>query len=213
MTASPTELLVPLSLLQPSTTNPRKRIDNEALAALAESVAEHEVMQPVLARPHPAPVAGGATLEIVAGERRWRACGLLGERNPHQLPGVEGTVPAIPCLVRDLTDAQVLAMQLVENIARVDRLQWLWKLPMAEAERLCAVLSASQEGDASGNAASPLCQLPEFVLADLRVDARRVAEHAKASVDEILRLAALKHGAPAPAAKKAPAKAKKAATS
>lgn len=120
MTASPTELLVPLSLLQPSTTNPRKRIDNEALAALAESVAEHEVMQPVLARPHPAPVSGGAKLEIVAGERRWRACGLLGERNPHQLPGVEGTVSAIPCLVRDLTDAQVLAMQLVENIARVD---------------------------------------------------------------------------------------------
>lgn len=120
MTASPAELLVPLSLLQPSTTNPRKRIDNEALAALAESVAEHEVMQPVLARPHSAPVSGGALFEIVAGERRWRACGLLGERNPHQLPGAEGTVPAIPCLVRDLTDAQVLAMQLVENIARVD---------------------------------------------------------------------------------------------
>lgn len=117
---SPVDLLVPLSLLQPSTTNPRKRIDTAALAALGESIAEHEVMQPILARPHPAPVANGPTLEIVAGERRWRACGLLGPRNPHMLPGVVEGVGAIPCLVRELTDAQVLAMQLVENIARVD---------------------------------------------------------------------------------------------
>lgn len=118
--ATSTDLLVPLALLQPSATNPRRRIDQEALGNLAETIAEHEVMHPILARPHPAPLPSGPTLEIVAGERRWRACGLLGARNPHRMVGVVEPVPAIPCVVRELSDAQVLAMQLVENIGRED---------------------------------------------------------------------------------------------
>ena len=80
----------------------------------AESIAQHELMQPIVARPWPGRLLGETPLEIVAGHRRWRACCKLAEagRSPH---GQD-----IPSLVRELTDAQVLAMQLVENIQRED---------------------------------------------------------------------------------------------
>jgi len=113
---TPTDLLVPLAHLTPSPTNPRRRISAAAIADLAETIAAFEVMHPILARPNPLATAdnGEPRLEIVAGERRWRACTLLAEsgRNPHR--------DAIPATVRALSDAQVLAMQLVENIQRAD---------------------------------------------------------------------------------------------
>lgn len=104
-------------LLAPSPTNPRKRFDPAALAELADSVAEHGVMQPLAARPNPLhqPGDGRPPYEIVCGERRWRACGLLIEAG-RAYPG-QGTVPA---LVRDYTDAQVLALQALENVQRQD---------------------------------------------------------------------------------------------
>lgn len=114
MTHTAADLLVPLNLFSPSPTNPRSRISAAELRGLAESIAAHQVMQPILARPLPGAVAGQAPLEIVAGHRRWHACiKLTAEgRNPHG--------ESIPALQRDLTDAQVLAMQLVENIQRED---------------------------------------------------------------------------------------------
>lgn len=104
-------------LLAPSPTNPRKRFDAAALAELADSVAEHGVMQPLAARPNPLHQRGDGRppYEIVCGERRWRACGLLIEAG-RAYPG-QGTVPA---LVRDYTDAQVLALQALENVQRQD---------------------------------------------------------------------------------------------
>lgn len=108
------DLLTPLSLLSPSPTNPRTRMSEAEIVSLAESIAAHGVMQPVLARRLPAAADGAPPLEIVAGHRRWRACNRLAAegRNPHG--------DSVPTLVHELTDAQVLAMQLVENIQRED---------------------------------------------------------------------------------------------
>src|SRR4051794_29118869 len=70
---------LPVVDVQPNPDQPRKHFDDEALRALADSLGERGVLQPVLVRPVP----GG--FELVAGERRWRAA---------QLAGLE-TVPAI----------------------------------------------------------------------------------------------------------------------
>jgi ParB family chromosome partitioning protein len=93
---------LPVDLVRPNPEQPRKRFDQEALDALAESLRERGVLQPVLVPP----VAGG-TYEIVAGERRWRAA---------QLAGLE----QLPALVQDRDDAQTLEAALIENMARED---------------------------------------------------------------------------------------------
>jgi ParB family transcriptional regulator, chromosome partitioning protein len=93
---------IPVELIRPNPNQPRKRFDEQGLQALAESLGERGVLQPVLVRP----VAGG-TYELVAGERRWRAA---------QLAGLE----TIPTLVRDRDDTQSLEVALVENMARED---------------------------------------------------------------------------------------------
>src|SRR5688572_4715604 len=72
--ADATELReVAVELIRPNPAQPRKRFDPEALEALAGSLAERGVLQPVLVRP----LAGGA-YELVAGERRWRAARIAG---------------------------------------------------------------------------------------------------------------------------------------
>ncbi|WP_164964282.1 ParB/RepB/Spo0J family partition protein [Rubrivivax sp. JA1026] len=104
----------PLSAFRPSPTNPRKRFTETAIRDLADSIAEHELLQPIVARPWPDAKPGDVPFEIVAGERRWRGCSLLTS---------EGRSPygdQIPYLLRELTDAEVLEIQLVENIQRED---------------------------------------------------------------------------------------------
>ena len=81
---------------------PRKRFDDEALQALADSVKERGVLQPVLVRPRP-----GGSYELVAGERRWRAARLAG-------------LETLPALVQDRDDARSLEDALIENMARED---------------------------------------------------------------------------------------------
>jgi ParB family chromosome partitioning protein len=93
---------LPVELIRANPAQPRKRFDDEALEALAGSLADRGVVQPILVRP----VAGG-TYELVAGERRWRAA---------QLAGLE----LIPAVVREHDDAASLEVALVENMARED---------------------------------------------------------------------------------------------
>jgi ParB family chromosome partitioning protein len=93
---------LPVSTVRPNPAQPRKQFDDEALQALADSLGERGVLQPVLVRP----LAGGQ-YELVAGERRWRAA---------QLAGLK-TVPAI---VQDRDDAKTLEDALIENMARED---------------------------------------------------------------------------------------------
>ncbi len=80
---------------------PRQRFDEEALASLAASIAEHGVLQPVLATQVP----GG--YQLVAGERRFRAA---------QMAGLD----RIPAIIRTVDEQQRLALALVENLQRAD---------------------------------------------------------------------------------------------
>ena len=93
---------VAVELVSPNPEQPRKRFDEDALQALAESVRERGVLQPVLVRPR-----AGGTYELVAGERRWRAA---------QIAGLQ----TLPALVQKRDDAQSLEIALIENMARED---------------------------------------------------------------------------------------------
>jgi ParB family chromosome partitioning protein len=93
---------VAVELVSPNPDQPRKRFDEDALQALAESVEERGVLQPVLVRPR-----AGGTYELVAGERRWRAA---------QIAGLQ----TLPALVQKRDDAQSLEVALIENMARED---------------------------------------------------------------------------------------------
>lgn len=101
-----------VELCFPSPTNPRKSFPEAELLELADSIKQLGVMQPILVRPLPAeikarmaPAADQAELEIVAGERRWRASRLAG-------------LPDVPILLRHLDDRTVICMQVVENLQR-----------------------------------------------------------------------------------------------
>jgi ParB family chromosome partitioning protein len=93
---------LPVELIEPNPTQPRRRFEEESLAALAVSVRDRGMLQPVLVRPRK-----GGVYELVAGERRWRAA---------QMAGLE----AIPALVRARADGEALEAALIENMARED---------------------------------------------------------------------------------------------
>lgn len=101
-------LHLPLGLLKPSPTNPRRKFDPAKLQELADSIRETRgVFQPILARPNPefTDSNGMPRYEIVAGERRWRASQLAG-------------MATVLALVRDLDDKTTLKIQLKENVDR-----------------------------------------------------------------------------------------------
>jgi ParB family chromosome partitioning protein len=89
-----------LSELEPNRAQPRKNFDESAISALADSIREHGMLQPVLVRP----LAFGG-YQIVAGERRWRAARMLG-------------LDEIPVVIRDLTDIETAQIALIENLQR-----------------------------------------------------------------------------------------------
>jgi len=93
---------LPVELVVPNPGQPRRAFDPEALQALAGSIADRGVLQPVLVRPLP-----GGRYELVAGERRWRATQLAG-------------LTDIPALIQERDDATTLQAALVENMARAD---------------------------------------------------------------------------------------------
>jgi ParB family chromosome partitioning protein len=98
---------LPLAKLIPSKTNPRKNFEGPAMDELVESIRSMDVLQPVLVRPWKSKGVGDVEFEIVAGERRYRASQKAGK-------------PTIPAIVRELTDDQVLEIQIVENLQRED---------------------------------------------------------------------------------------------
>jgi ParB family chromosome partitioning protein len=106
---------LPVALISPNPKQPRRRFDQDSLQALAGSLGERGVLQPVLVRPRP-----GGSYELVAGERRWRAARIAGLQN-------------IPAIVREREDAEALEAALVENMARED-------LNPIEEARACAAL-------------------------------------------------------------------------
>ena len=106
---------VPIDLISPSPSQPRRTFDEDALRSLADSIRARGVLQPVLVRP----VSGGR-YELIAGERRWRAA-RLAERE------------RVPAIVRHHDDATSLEVALIENMVRED-------LNAVEEARACAAL-------------------------------------------------------------------------
>jgi ParB family transcriptional regulator, chromosome partitioning protein len=106
---------LPVDLIAPNPSQPRRRFDEETLHALAGSLTERGVLQPVLVRPK-----AGGRYELVAGERRWRAAKIAG-------------LQTVPALVRPRDDAEALELALIENMARED-------LSPIEQARACVAL-------------------------------------------------------------------------
>jgi ParB/RepB/Spo0J family partition protein len=119
---------LPLAAIVTSLTNPRKTFSNDKLQELAESIKASGVHQPVLVRPLPGSRVPDTTAEVeyelVVGERRFRAS---------QMAGTE----TIPALVRELTDAQVIEIQVIENLQREDL------PPLEEAEGYQALMDTT----------------------------------------------------------------------
>jgi ParB family chromosome partitioning protein len=160
--------LIPLDILSPGPFQPRHQVDPTELAALADSIREQGVLQPILAR---ADAAIPGHYQIIAGERRWRAAQQAG-------------LHEIPALVRVLTDSTAMAAALVENLQREDL------NPMDEGEgyrRLIEEFALTQErvaesvGKSRSHIANTmrLLKLPATVQAELRKGALS-AGHARA---------------------------------
>jgi ParB family chromosome partitioning protein len=106
---------LPVDLIVANPDQPRRMFDEQGLVALADSLRERGVLQPVLVRPLP-----GGTYELIAGERRWRAARLAG-------------LEQVPAIVRPDDDVASLELALIENMARED-------LNPLEEARACAAL-------------------------------------------------------------------------
>jgi len=107
---------LPLDWLVVSPTNPRKTFDEDAMRELAVSIRENGVLQPLLVRPR-----AERRFEIVFGERRYRGAAMAEKET-------------VPVCIREMTDAQVLEAQLVENLQRQD------VHPLHEAQGFAALL-------------------------------------------------------------------------
>lgn len=92
-----------MSEIEPNKSQPRKDFNEEEIRGLAESIREHGLIQPIVVRPMP----NGITYQIIAGERRWRACRVLG-------------MSEIPVLIRDMDDFEASQLAVIENIQRSD---------------------------------------------------------------------------------------------
>lgn len=91
-----------ISDIEPNRDQPRKDFNEEALRELADSIATHGVLQPLLVRP----IAGGG-YQLVAGERRWRASRMAG-------------LSEVPVVIREMTDSEMTQIALIENLQRED---------------------------------------------------------------------------------------------
>ena len=86
--------------IEPNRSQPIHDFDEEALRELADSIAQHGILQPLLVRPMP---DGG--YQLVAGERRWRAGRMAG-------------VTEVPVIIREMNDAEMMQISMIENLQR-----------------------------------------------------------------------------------------------
>ena len=93
---------IDIAAIFPLESQPRTHFDEAALNDLAESIRARGVIQPIIVRPR-----GEGTYQLVAGERRWRAA-------------QKAQMHAIPAIVRELNDREVMALALIENLQRED---------------------------------------------------------------------------------------------
>lgn len=88
--------------IEPNRDQPRKEFDEESLAELSDSIAQHGVLQPLLVRPI---LDGG--YQLVAGERRWRAARMAG-------------LTEVPVVIRAMSDREMMELAMIENLQRED---------------------------------------------------------------------------------------------
>lgn len=148
---------LPIEWLQPGQYQPRKDIQPEALEELAASIKSQGLMQPIVVRP----IAGDNRYEIIAGERRWRACQLA-------------QMDKVPVIIRDVADDAAIAMALIENIQREDL------NPMEEANALLRLqnefeLTQQEVADAVGKNRATVANILRLV--NLNEDVKRLLEH------------------------------------
>ncbi len=92
-----------LSEIEPNPDQPRKEFDQEALSQLAESIAAHGLIQPIIVRS----TGSGEYYEIIAGERRWRASKMAG-------------LTEVPVIIMELDDQKAAQVAIIENVQRQD---------------------------------------------------------------------------------------------
>lgn len=95
---------IPIEQIVPNPSQPRRNFSDRDLEDLAASIREKGIIQPLILRPHP---DDPERFQIVAGERRWRSAQLAG-------------VHEVPALVRELDDADMLEIAIIENVQRAD---------------------------------------------------------------------------------------------
>lgn len=98
---------VRIGMIEPKADQPRQHFDNEALSQLADSIAQHGVLQPILVRPS----SQAGFYQIIAGERRWRASKQAG-------------LTEVPVIVVDADELQTAQLALIENLQREDLDAW-----------------------------------------------------------------------------------------
>ena len=136
---------VPLSLLNVSKTNPRRAFDETALKELAASIRAQGILSPLLVRPL---TENG--FEIVFGERRYRAAQLAGQ-------------DTVPVRIRQMSDAEALEAQLVENLIRAEI------HPMEEAQGFRALLALDEPKYSIEQIAAKVGKSPVFVASRLKL--------------------------------------------
>lgn len=91
-----------LSEIEPNRNQPRTNFDEDTLSELADSIAKHGLIQPIVVRP-----TSSGVYQIVAGERRWRACRMAG-------------LTDVPVVIKELDDQKYYEIALIENLQRED---------------------------------------------------------------------------------------------
>lgn len=97
-----TQTTLRISEIVPNRDQPRKQFDDDSLRELADSIAQHGVLQPLLVRP-----MTDGSYQLVAGERRWRAARLAGLKE-------------VPVVIREMSEKEASAVALIENLQRED---------------------------------------------------------------------------------------------
>jgi len=96
---------LPIEMIARNPGNPRRTFSDDELDDLARSMRDHGIIQPIVVRPVAG--SGGASHEIIAGERRWRAAQRAG-------------LTEVPVIVREVDDRSALELAIVENVQRSD---------------------------------------------------------------------------------------------
>lgn len=149
---------LPIQQIRPGSYQPRQHWDEAALDELAASIRAQGLIQPVVVRR-----TGADQYELIAGERRWRAA-------------QRASLSQIPALVRDVEEAAVPAMALIENIQREDL------TPLEEADALKRLindfkLTHQQAADAVGRSRASVSNL--LRLTELPASIKRLLEQRK----------------------------------